>query len=343
MLASISFVAVQVAIMFILYKSASWLEKTGAFRGQGGEDALGKSVQRLLRLVFLFVLSVPILMYLPAIATIPILCMYALSYTSLKELDGGFKVKNMHRFPIVRLIKSYFAVELVRTCKLDPSKQYIFAAHPHGILPVSTITAITTRMCNFDQLFPGVDMRLLIASMCFYIPIYREACMSIGAVDAARYVAKGILAKGMSLALVPGGATEALYASPEEDVFYIRKRRGFAKLALETGASLVPVIGFNENNLYMQASVHDNVWVMRCKRKFQSIFGVSLPIPVHVLPRRTKVVVVVGEPLDVKKVESPTNEQVHSLLETYMDRLQTMYAEHGPKYNLPPTKTLRLL
>ncbi len=48
----------------------------------------------------------------------------------------------------------------------------------------------------------------------------------------------------LSLALVPGGATEALYSHPSRDVVYLRKRGGFVKLALETGAHLLPVFSF---------------------------------------------------------------------------------------------------
>lgn len=39
-------------------------------------------------------------------------------------------------------------------------------------------------------------------------------------------------------------ATEALYCHPEKDIVYLKKRRGFVKLALETGSCLVPVYSF---------------------------------------------------------------------------------------------------
>ena len=81
-----------------------------------------------------------------------------------------------------------------------------------------------------------------------------------GVVDAARYSAHRVLQSGKSLALVPGGgetcalahlwlsdvfaATEALYCDSAKDVVYLKKRTGFVRLALETGASLVPVFSF---------------------------------------------------------------------------------------------------
>ena len=103
---------------------------------------------------------------------------------------------------------------------------------------------------TFHSLFPGINFRALVATFCFYLPVYRELLLAGGVVDAARYSAKHILGLGYSLALVPGGATEALYNDPERDVVYIKKRHGFVSLALEAGASLVPTFSFNECNTF---------------------------------------------------------------------------------------------
>ncbi len=46
----------------------------------------------------------------------------------------------------------------------------------------------------------------------------------------------------------PGGATEALYASPGRNTVVLKKRLGFVKLAIQKGAYLVPVYAFGENN-----------------------------------------------------------------------------------------------
>lgn len=137
------------------------------------------------------------------------------------------------------------------------------------------------------------------ATFCFYIPGYRDLLLFGGVVDAARYSAKHVLASGKSLALVPGGATEALHCKPDIDVVYLKKRRGFIKLALETGASLVPVFSFNENNTY---GLTDNKMLDGFKRKFQSIFGISMPLVTNVIPKAAPVTVVVGNPIPCPKV-----------------------------------------
>lgn len=48
--------------------------------------------------------------------------------------------------------------------------------------------------------------------------------------DAARYSAERLLENKLSVALVPGGATEALHVSPDKDVLFLKNRRGFIRL-----------------------------------------------------------------------------------------------------------------
>ena len=47
-----------------------------------------------------------------------------------------------------------------------------------------------------------------------------------------------------------GGATESLYSAPGTMDLVLHRRTGFVRVALQTGASLVPVINFGENELY---------------------------------------------------------------------------------------------
>lgn len=53
-----------------------------------------------------------------------------------------------------------------------------------------------------------------------------------------------------SLALVPGGATEALYAGNGRHTLKLKNRLGFIRLAMQSGIDVVPVYTFGENNTY---------------------------------------------------------------------------------------------
>ena len=141
--------------------------------------------------------------------------------------------------------------------------------------------------------------------------------------DAARYSAKHVLASGKSLALVPGGATEALHCKPDVDIVYLKKRRGFVKLALETGASLVPVYSFNENNTF---NLTENKMLDGFKKKFQAIFGISFPLVTNVIPKSAPITVVVGAPISCPKMEEPSDENVVKYLVRYT------YIECGTRF-----------
>ena len=56
--------------------------------------------------------------------------------------------------------------------------------------------------------------------------------------------------QGQSIMLAIGGATESLYAGPGTYDLVLQRRKGFVRIALQTGASLVPVLNFGENELF---------------------------------------------------------------------------------------------
>ena len=71
--------------------------------------------------------------------------------------------------------------------------------------------------------------------------------------------------KGQSIMLAIGGATESLYAGPGTMDLVLCRRKGFVRVALQTGASLVPVINFGENKVYSTIRGNPNSGL----RKFQ--------------------------------------------------------------------------
>lgn len=58
--------------------------------------------------------------------------------------------------------------------------------------------------------------------------------------------------KGQAAVLVVGGAEESLDAHPGRSTLILAKRKGFVREALLTGAHLVPVYSFGENDVYRQ-------------------------------------------------------------------------------------------
>ena len=86
--------------------------------------------------------------------------------------------------------------------------------------------------------------RDLVASITLAVPGYRELLMWLGCVDAGKATAKRVLRKGYHMYVLPGGEAEQLMTQYKKHRVYVKRRKGFVKLAVENGASLVPVYAF---------------------------------------------------------------------------------------------------
>jgi 2-acylglycerol O-acyltransferase 2 len=324
-----------VTSLAVFYGISVFMEKKAAMRGTNREP-LSPVADRSLRLFFLFILSAPVIYIHPYIFG-PIVLLYLPSFIDQGEKTGKRVSSVVKNAFIWRWIAKYFSLSVVAAGeKLDPKKSYIIGCHPHGFLPIGTMVNCLTNITKVNETFlNGVPVRTLAASFCFYIPIYRDIVLGGGVIDAARYNARAALDEGYSIILVPGGATEGLYAHPGPQRLVLRKRHGFVKLAIETGAHLVPAFSFGETDCYRQLS-SKWPWVKKFQHKFQRIFGLSLPLVTNIIPRRTKITTVFGAPIPVEKNENPTHEQVDAVLEKYIKALHELFDAHAEKYIKDP-------
>ena len=76
--------------------------------------------------------------------------------------------------------RDYFPVKLVKTTDLNPNRNYLFCSFPHGVLSTGTFCAFGTDTLNCQDLFPGLDFRLLTLEQHFRVPIMRELPASFG-------------------------------------------------------------------------------------------------------------------------------------------------------------------
>merc|ERR1711957_450309 len=147
---------------------------------------------------------------------------------------------------------------------------------------------------------------------------------------------------GSSATLVTGGALESMYAQPYTSKVVLKSRAGFVKIALQTGASLVPVWGFGENNLYENLAA-GSPGLLRWQRKIQQVISFA-PLLVAgrgvfsysggMLPRRRVISVVVGEPIHVGNPEpNPTNEQITEMHNKYKEAVLDLFAKYKDIYD----------
>ena len=142
----------------------------------------------------------------------------------------------------------YFPFSLVKgkeDMAFEKEKQYVFAVHPHGI-HCWVLNMMAFPDSPFDAEFGLVSegrMTGLAATVIFQIPVVRELFLSMGYVDASRSVANKALLNGRNLFVCTGGEEESMRTVVGKDVVVLKKRKGFVRLAVSHGASLVPVFG----------------------------------------------------------------------------------------------------
>lgn len=143
------------------------------------------------------------------------------------------------------------------------------------------------------------------------------------------------------VALVVGGAQEALYSRPSNYQIHIKRRKGFVKIALETGAHLVPVISFGEVDVYDSPNNEPGSKLRKFQEKHKELTGVAPAIfngrgffqySFGLIPRRHAINTVVGAPISVEKSETPTEDEINGLHKRFMDELEKLFEEHKHNY-----------
>lgn len=72
--------------------------------------------------------------------------------------------------------------------------------------------------------------------------------------------------------------------------------------------------------------------VHKIRNKFQRIFGISLPLLLHLLPKKTKITMVFGKPFKCPRIESPTAQQEAEVLEQYIVALRELWNKYKDVY-----------
>jgi 1-acyl-sn-glycerol-3-phosphate acyltransferase len=127
-------------------------------------------------------------------------------------------------------------------------------------------------------LLKGIKTRIGVLGMQFKIPFFRDFAMATGVIDVSRSSLVHAIKKGISPMIIIGGAQEALDAHPGKSDIVLLRRKGFVKLALETGSNLVPIYCFGENSLFSQYPNERGSKVRNYQEYFKDMLGFSMPL-----------------------------------------------------------------
>jgi hypothetical protein len=226
--------------------------------------------------------------------------------------------------------------------KVATGPKYIFGLHPHGVVSLSGFGAVGTNGSNWSGIFPGIPTCLLTLINQFYIPLHREYLLALGITSANRGNALKILEQNYSIAIVVGGAQEALLARPDSNDIVLAKRQGFVKLALESeNTGLVPCYCFGENDLYNILEPGDESFGKKLQFWLKKTFGFTLPFfhargvfnyDFGLLPWRRQVTLVTGKPIMIPYKPDYTKVDIDNYHKLYMDALKELFDEYKEQY-----------
>ncbi|XP_063908655.1 2-acylglycerol O-acyltransferase 2-like isoform X2 [Zophobas morio] len=269
-------------------------------------------------------------------------------YLDRKTCENGGRPSNwIQKLSWWQHLRNYFPVRtvLMPGFELHPNKNFLFCCFPHGVIPCGPISSLVTPGNTLQKRYPELILKLAGMELFFYLPFTKEIGLGLGGISCSAKSLTYVLNKpegGYGVILYPGGAAEAICARPGQHRIVLKERKGFVKIALKTGASLVPVFTFGEVELFDQIQ---NPLICRCQLLWKKLFRYTLALPLGsgffqtsfgLIPRRKPLFTVVGQPIDVARVENPTQEEIDELHQKFIKQLVNLFDTYKYDYLVDP-------
>lgn len=178
------------------------------------------------------------------------------------------------------------------------------------------------------------------------IPIFREIVLSIGFASASETSLKALLAQSNNpideknadkftangVGLVVGGIRECHLTNTNTYRLVLKNRHGFVRIALETGAALVPAISFGENDAFKMADVKPGLWRRLLELMFKKYRDSVEVLPSSMFPIRYPIHTVIGAPIVLEKTTDPSKELIYETHKQFCTKLEELFETHKSKY-----------
>lgn len=252
-----------------------------------------------------------------------------------QQFDADFMRKLV---PKMEAFGRYFGAEVRGMHRVPPSPALLIGNHSGGIVTpdTSAVYAAWYRERGFDDPLMGLAFDGIYA-----VPGWRGLMRKIGQMPASMENAQDALRVGRSVLLYPGGSYEVFRPWKDRNRIVFKGRKGFIRLALETGVPVVPVVGHggHETTFVLARGERlvkllslDKIRMDGAPLLFQLPWGLSTPITPGI-PLPAKITVQVCEPLDWSRLgpgsaEDPEvlercYDEVTSIMQSTLDALAT--------------------
>lgn len=264
----------------------------------------------------------------------------------LAIMPQTFVRSRLHSWMAIQVIK-YFSFRIIS--EEDPKqlkshngdgggdgegRPQILVAPPHGVFPYGNLLAMIAWPSYSGHHFQG-----LAANSALRVPVFKQILCGVGVIDASRASARRALENyPYTIGISTGGVAEVFETTAEDECVLLRERIGLIKLAIRTGADLVPCYMFGNTKLLSCWAGEGVPFLRSILEKVSRKVGFAL-IVIHgrfglPIPRRIPVLAVKGRAIPTVhiKCEEPTDEQIRVIQDQLIAGMQELFDKHKHLY-----------
>ncbi len=196
--------------------------------------------------------------------------------------------------PLLRTLQTYHRHQVVGLRNLPKSGPYILVTN-HSLATYDILLLFGAIYQNSRRV-----VRPLVDRAFWRVPYLGNIMNFFGSVQGSHDSAKQLLSDGNIVAVAPGGMQEALRTSDERYQVRWRKRRGFARLAMEAQVPIILAACPRADDLF---AIYPNFLTTLIYDKLRLPFPLARGIGLSIIPRPVKLVHYLSETMRPPKMD----------------------------------------
>lgn len=297
--------------------------------------ALGAFVGSILSALLLVALTAALLVSAPTSALGWTLAALVVALTTIPLRERNGPLANAFMAYSCRAAKDYFPVTVIAEdeAAFKSDTPYVVGLEPHSALPTAMPSVFGTSSTMLPE---GLRHRThgLASSACFRVPLVRHVYWWNGIRPITRGWMRRLLHRNRCVVLVPGGVQECLYMRKDGELAFLSPRKGFVRIAMQSGAPLVPCFAFGQGSTYNWWRP-EGAWVQRMSRRIGMVPMALVGRGGSWLPCRSRMTVVFGRPIEVPQHDAPPDELLQEYLDRFIADMRELFDKHKAAAGYP--------